>query len=196
MCMSTGRIYIRLGKDYCDYPYFNNLETLIEAVALSVKFWGDKPLVKIVNNEQVVCLGQTKKYIASEATRLIDHIKKLEGVGHDHMAIHVSKRQINRLIRICKHKDYRLSCYSLVILHIIYTSINKNLCNNFEIYLTELAKLILKIADNISHRPNFHSDLVTYILDSYPTVKNEIDGGEVCNADSFPSIHRWKWLKI
>lgn len=122
--MTTGRIYINLGKDYCDYRRYLDFDTLIKAVACSKRYANGKLLVKKSGGNQIICAKYTKAYIASEATKLIQNISII--YGNYHMGLHVSKRQINKLAKVCEHKGNSLSCYSLVVLHIIYISINSS----------------------------------------------------------------------
>ena len=184
----NGRVYVRFGKDYNNYSIFNNFNSLLEAVAFSVKYGNGMPLVKTDSGKTVACLSHTKKYIAAEATRLINQISRVY-VG-DHMALHTSKRQINRLIRVCEHRGNNLSCYSLIVLHIIYINIIQTERNSLRADIKGLENLIFNLANEFI-RHNGHDDLARYIVDCYLPIDKEIDGKGPCCLGDFPDIHRW-----
>lgn len=185
--MTTGRVYVRFGKDYNAYQTFENFDTLIQAVAFSVKYANGKTLVLNDAGNMVACLNATKKYIATEATRLINRIKRVN--QGDHMALHVSKRQINRLIRVGNHTGNNLSCYSLIVLHIIFVSIDEERRASLRKDMKDLEQLIYILANEFL-RYNNHSDLAQYIVDCHPPVDREITGQGNCHVGDFPDIHR------
>lgn len=185
--MGTGRIYVNFGKDYNNYSDFNNFEDLVNVVALSVRYANGKPLVMAVGEKQVIYASRTKKYIAQEATRFISRIGRI--YNGDHMALHVSKRQINRLIRVCEHKGNHLSCYSFIVLHIIYTSIKSTEVDKVCVDLNALSNLIYSLANEyLLHN---HNDLVQYIVDCHRLMEHEIKGKQIYESSDFPQIHRW-----
>lgn len=188
--MSLGRVYVKFGKDYEGYSVFNEFDSLLEAVAFSVKYGNGKALVKTVADKTIPCLSNTKKYIAAEATRLIKRIKIYRNPSGDHMALYTSKRQINRLARVCKCTGNDLSCYSLLVLHIIYISINQTNRDNFRIVFNDLEDLIYKIADNYMQHHGC-DDLAQYIVNCHPRIRQEIQGGVICSPNHLPDIHRW-----
>lgn len=187
--MNLGLVYVRFGKDYRNYCSFNNFDSLLKAVAFSVKNVNGTPLVKTTNQGEIACLSRTKKYIADEATRLILNINRVYTIDGDHMALYSSKRQINRLIRVCKKEGHCLSCYSFIIFHIIYININQTQRNNYQIDLDSLDKLINNLANN--YYRDHKSDLAKYIIDCHKPIRKEMDKKSSLGLDDFPSIHRW-----
>lgn len=185
--MSLGFVYISLGKDFLRFTGNDYFKILIKAVATSIEFDDGKPLVKNIGGKQVVCEGKTRKYIAFEATRFIERFERVH--GEKHMALAVSKTQIDRLIRLLSKKDYRLSCYSLVILHIIYTHINQSERNDYKEQLNKLVELIRELADN--YLEYYQDELALYILDCYPSVSREVNTGEIVYPHDFPAVHRF-----
>ena len=186
--MCLGRVYIRFGKDYKGYTRFSNFDELLEAVAFSVQYGNGRNLVKSIAGKKVACLSHTKKYIAEEATRLISRFGR-NNQG-DHMALYASKNQINRLIRVCEHDSNLLSCYSFVVLHIIYISINQEERNKLQVDFNKLDNLIYHLA-NAYLRDNGHDDLAQFVVDCHPPIEVEIHGGAICRPADFPDVHRW-----
>lgn len=187
--MGTGRVYIRFDKEYLEkYEIFGKLDFLIEAVALSVRCAYGKKLIKNESGNQIICLAQTKKFIAKEATQLIKQIGII--YDGDHMARYSSKRQINTLIGVCLHKKNFLPCYAFIILHIIYTNINQSVIPDIQNDLIALKNIIFILA-NECIKYHAYSDLSKYIIDCYSPIEKEISTGLICQVRDFPDIHRW-----
>lgn len=187
--MSLGRIYVRFGKDYDSmYDRFDNFDCLLEAVARSVRSANGKPLIKHVYGKEIVCLAQTKKFIAKEATNIIKQINRV--YTGDHMALYASKTQINRLIGVCQHEKHSLSCYAFIVLHVIYININKVELDDFHGDFDTLRRLIYTLGNEFI-RHHEHDDLAHYIVNCYLPVQQEMTDGVICQATNFPDIHRW-----
>lgn len=189
--MSLGCVYVKFGEDYKKYSFFfDKFDSLLEAVAFSVKYGNGKPLVKDVRGAKIPCLSSTKKYIAAEATRLIKQINIEYGFDGDHMALYSSKRQINRLVRICKCTGRSLSCYSLILLHVIYVNIDQTNRDRLLIAFRQLEELIFNLANKyMEHHDG--NNLVQYIVDCHAPICSELNNEVICHPDHFPDIHRW-----
>lgn len=186
--MTTGRIYVYFGRDYRNYKTFLDFDTLINAVAYSNRYAYGKWLVKKEGEKEIICEGKTKSYIANEATNLIRAITPI--YGNHHMGLHASKRQFNELIKVCEHRGSSLSCYSLVMLHIIYISINKSERDRYKINLEELSSLIHQIAKEVC-RHNANNIVAQYLVSCHPVIDREINKGIIPQVKDFPATRRW-----
>lgn len=184
--MSTGRVYLYLGEGYQEYEEYLKFDTLIEAVAHSNPCVNGRTLLN--SRDQTVCERNTKRYIAREATKLIRKMTPI--VDNNHMALHASKRQINNLIKVLECNGNSLSCYSLVILHIIYISIDNCERDKHRDELNRLNKLIYQIANDILY--DYCDNIIAhYLLDCHPVLDKEMNESIIAKADDFPAPHRW-----
>lgn len=186
--MTTGRVYLYFGEDYRNYNTFWDFNALIKAVAYSNRYANGKWLVKTDGDREQLCERNTKLYIANEATNLIRRITPI--YDNHHMALHASKRQINELIKVCEHKGNRLSCYSLVMLHIIYISINNAERDRYKIKMNELNLLIHQVANEVL-RHNRNNIMAQYLVACHPLIDREANEDIIPNVADFPATHRW-----
>ena len=184
--LNLGFVYARFTSEYGRMS-FKTFDKLLEAVAIASD--NNNLIYFDGNNERHIYFDCTKQYIANKATELVQNLDRIP-VGK-HMSLLVSKKQINRLIKICsgKTKKYRLSCYSLIILHTIYDIIkNSNAVTNYAFELDMLSREIQVLADNYYRYSG--DELAEYIVNCYPTVHNEFTNLLGNDVVQFPCIHR------
>lgn len=190
------RVYIDFGKD-CK-KYYKNLfskryfHKLIEAVATNVESFRGCPLFYGDKNASEVCEKRVKKYIIHEVNKFIAKMP-LEDSSINMMR-HVSVKQLKRLLVLTeKKKGKKVSCYALIVLHVIFENINKE---NSDI-LDRLAKQIydlsgeyLKEHPDMCVRDNNNYELIEFLRHCYDPVHKEIEQEKKSIIAELPKIKR------
>lgn len=192
MNFTFGRVYINIGKSFKEEFCKLNFDELIAYVAKCVGSYNGEVLFTKENNKEIVYPKRTKKCIIREANFFMSDLIQVP-TEEDSMYSFVSFRQINRLNRALKKSYGYVSCYSMIILHIINQLILNNTPHE-DLYdnrlIETLSKCIFHLVNN--YYDEYRNDnLAHYLLDCYPKVKEEIMKKQnIYEAKQFPSIQK------
>lgn len=188
--MKTGnwfseRVYLCLGHDFFGATS-TDFGTIIEGVALSVeKVNGEKLYTSDKNGKNTVFTGKTKKLIAREANKFIANLGEV--IAEESARSLISKSQIDKLSCAFRRRKGRISCYSLVILHVCFTLMNNKSDENLVNQLTECAQALVQMCQVYYNA--YGDDLALFLLKCYPPVIAELTDSSQCSeARNFPPI--------
>lgn len=178
-----GRVYINIGKEFFENVPNIDLKKHIELVAIIVKKTNDG--TELIKSDGTICMGKTKLYIASEATKFLNGLAKTSSSVNASSL--VSKTQINNLITAFENKEGHISCHSLIFLHIIKTIIKKHeIYNTYYKELNVLIESICKIVNEYAIWNDDNDELVKFLLDTLSPVKKESS-----RPEDFPALPKW-----
>lgn len=186
------RVYIKVGKDFYERNLGLNFLELVDEVASHVKQYDGILLIDTINNKKVIYQGRTKAYIVKMANRFIADF--VEVPSDENMASFVSRRQINKLVRVFNGDHGSVSCYVLIILYVMFSCIIDN--PNGTSVKKDLFKSFLEAARDLvnAYSAEYGEDVLAHFINEcYDTVENAIET-ETANKrpGDFPGVPKKK----
>lgn len=183
-----SKVYINVGSDfYAENPGMDFLE-LADEVAKSVKSGNGIDLICCRGENVMVHRGRTKRYIAWRATNFIASFEEVQST--EDMKSTVSIRQVKKLARAFNGMQGRISCFSLIILYVMYEDVVRNGSVN-----TVRSENFVRFADVMkrligAYLEEYPDDILAhFVMDCYQPLKESLDE-EIANkkAGDFPPI--------
>jgi len=176
-------VYISLGKSLLKQRPNFDMPSFLKQLAQCVNVdYDGKPLIE---NGQV-CKKRLVNYLVEKTNYFLSDFKRLE--SDINMRPTVSKAQVSRLLNLFSRKRCRVSCYSVVILHVMLEEFRKNNTSIAEPLLLSFANTVKDLCELYAR---FYPDdpLVQYILDCHTILFQELSHViEKASASDFPEI--------
>lgn len=175
--MFNHDVYIPCGPDFfANYTGKFDLNYYLEEIAFVLKK-DDKGNSLVIDDE--ACLARTRNYVLREANKFISGFEEIE--SEENMPSRISKTQFRLLNRTLKNKKGRITCYTMIILHIIYCLLKQENIN----IDTNIADAIKEVV-NEYYRYYPTDELARFLIDCHEvTVSNP---GESKTNGDFPPV--------
>lgn len=186
-----GRAYLNLDQSFFEGCKHFDLEKILDEIAECVRIHNGQRLyyyIKAPNGQTIkkTCLRKTKAYILSEANIFINQFK--EEPADENAVSRISMTQFNRLIRAIWEKHGRISCYSLIILHICHAIIINNGGNMYihQANLTNIANLLHLVSER--YYLGNPDPLARFLIRCHEPFMKELQQKFICEMGDFPRV--------